>query len=218
MANTDWNSYYSNPYKLSSFSRKITSDKLIRLMTKFNPGIRSGIKIAELGGANSCFYEAINKNLNPEKYLIVDNNQLGLDKTTQRLNNATNIELEFADIVNTQEKSEKFDIVFSVGLIEHFTPALTMKCIASHFLYLKNGGICIITFPTPTWLYKITRKFAELLGLWIFYDERPLKMSEVLNELYKHSEIKHTSITWSIFLTQGVIVATKKYEFPNSTD
>ena len=179
-------------------------------MTQFTTDIRSGIKIAELGGANSCFYEAINNELKPEKYLIVDNNQMGLDKTTERLKNATNIELEFADILKTEEKTEKFDIVFSVGLIEHFTPEQTMKCIASHFCYLKNGGICVITFPTPTWLYKITRKCAELLGLWIFYDERPLKMSEVLNELNKHSEIKHSSITWSIFLTQGVIVATKK--------
>ncbi len=210
MGNTDWDSYYSNPYKLSSFSRKITSDKLIRLMTQFTPVVRSGIKIAELGGANSCFYEAINNDLNPVKYLIVDNNQLGLEKTTNRLKNATNLELEFADILKAEEKTEMFDIVFSVGLIEHFTPALTMKCIASHFCYLKTGGICIITFPTPTWLYKITRTFAELLGLWIFYDERPLKMEEVVNELNKQSEIKHCSITWSIFLTQGVIVAIKK--------
>jgi hypothetical protein len=59
-------------------------------------------------------------------------------------------------------------------------------------------------------LYIITRKFAELLGVWIFYDERPLSMEEVLNEVLKYGNLKHTSITWPIFLTQGVIVASKK--------
>jgi hypothetical protein len=209
MGKTDWNSYYSHPFKTSTITRKITSNKLIRLLNKFVPQIRSEIKIAELGGANSCFYETIDKEFSPSKYLIVDNNRMGLDKTIERLNKAKNIELKYEDILDTEEKSEKFDVVFSVGLIEHFSPDETMKCIAAHFCYLKNKGICIITFPTPTWLYKITRKCSELLGLWIFYDERPLTMHEVLNEVKKYGIIKHESITWPIFLTQGVILAIK---------
>ncbi|MCE5347763.1 MAG: class I SAM-dependent methyltransferase [Bacteroidales bacterium] len=209
MKNTDWDSYYSHPFKTSTYSRKITSNKLIRLLNQFAPKIRTNIKIAELGGANSCFYEIINKEFNPIKYLIVDNNQLGLDKTLKRLNKSNNISLKYEDVLNSGENTDKFDIVFSVGLIEHFSYEDTKKCIAAHFDYLESNGICIITFPTPTWLYKITRKCAELLGIWIFYDERPLSMDEVINEVKKYGLIKYKSITWPIFLTQGVILAIK---------
>lgn len=210
MKRTDWDNYYSHPYKTATYSRKITSNKLIRLIRKYISYKQTDIEIAELGGANSCFYESINKEFSPVKYLIVDNNSVGLNKTLNSLNNPANIELKNEDILNSVEKSEKFDIVISVGLIEHFAPEETKKCIAAHFCYLKNSGICIVAFPTPTWLYNLTRKCAEILGLWIFHDERPLKMKEVLNEMKKHGEIKHTSITWPIFLTQGVIVVTKK--------
>jgi hypothetical protein len=209
MEKTDWDGYYSHPFKFSTYSRKITSDKLIRLLNQFTPKIRTDIKIAELGGANSCFYEMINKKFSPVKYLIIDNNLTGLDKTTKRLNKADNIELKYENVLYSIENTEKFDIVFSVGLIEHFSYKETMKCIAAHFCYLKNKGICIISFPTPTWLYRITRRCAELLGLWIFHDERPLKMDEVVDEIKKYGVIVHKSIIWPIFLTQGIIVLIK---------
>ena len=51
------------------------------------------------------------------------------------------------------------------------------------FNVLKKGGILILGFPTPTFLYKITRKTSELLGLWIFHDERPLSIDEVLADV-----------------------------------
>lgn len=210
MKRTDWDSYYSKPYKTAIFSRKITSNKLIRLLKQYDPESGSEIKIAELGGANSCFYEVINKKLNPKEYLIVDNNKTGLDKTLKQLGKSNNISLKYEDILNPRENIEKFDIVFSAGLIEHFSTEDTQKCIAAHFDYLKSDGICIITFPTPTWLYKLTRKCAELMGIWIFYDERPLTMDEVLNEIKKYAVIKHKSITWPVFLTQGVVLAIKK--------
>ena len=209
MEKTNWDKYYSHPYKTSTFSRKITSNKLIRLLNQFIQRQGNDLKIAELGGANSCFYESINKEFCPSKYLIIDNNLVGINKTIERLNQSQNVEVKFDDVLSTVEQVEKYDIVFSVGLIEHFSPEDTLKCIASHFYYLKDKGICIITFPTPTWLYKITRKCAELLGLWIFYDERPLKFDEVVVGIKKFGAIEHRSITWSIILTQGVIVAIK---------
>lgn len=209
MKKTNWDNYYLHPYKASTFTRKITSNKLIRLFKEFLPQNINDIKIAELGGANSCFYLTINKDLCPSKYLIVDNNQVGLNKTIERLKKAHNIELKCEDILKTTEQIEKFDIVFSVGLIEHFSHEGTIQCIASHFHYLKSKGICLITFPTPTWLYRITRMFAELFGIWIFHDERPLKMDEVIKEVKKFGTISHTSITWKIVLTQGVVVVIK---------
>ena len=71
-----------------------------------------------------------------------------------------------------------YDIVFSVGLIEHFDPAGTARVVAAHFDYLRPGGTAIITFPTPTWLYRVVRGLAEMTNNWIFHDERPLRLPE----------------------------------------
>jgi phospholipid N-methyltransferase len=215
MNRTDWDAYYSGLYKTAAYSRMITSGKLVKLLKRFIPETVSGIKIAELGGANSCFYEVINKSFSPQEYLIVDNNQPGLKKTLERSGNSVNISVKNEDVIDPDFIEGKYDIVFSVGLIEHFSREDTRKCIATHFDYLKSNGICIVTFPTPTWLYKITRKCAELLGIWIFYDERPLTINEVTDQINKYGNICHKSITWSIFLTQGVIVA-RKFRGENS--
>ena len=67
----------------------------------------------------------------------------------------------------------------------------------------------IITFPTPTWLYRIVRKFAEWIGVWVFHDERPLSFDEVRESLILHGEILYECTNWPIILTQGVIVTRK---------
>jgi hypothetical protein len=73
---TDWDDYYENPYETAAFSRKIVTNRLMRLLT---PHCRKGeFTIAELGGANSCFYEIITKELKPVEYHIFDNNDTGL--------------------------------------------------------------------------------------------------------------------------------------------
>lgn len=205
---TDWDSYYNKPYKTASITRLITGYKLAGLIKKYYPEFKKGITIAELGGANSCFFDLINRKIKPKNYLIIDNNELGLNKFRQRIGNIPGVALKNVDVLNMKSQ-EKVNLVFSVGLIEHFSFEDTSKVIAAHFNMIDQGDICIITFPTPTWLYNITRKIAERLGVWIFFDERPIGLNEAHNEISKHGQILHKSITWSIILTQGVIVAKK---------
>lgn len=206
---TDWDKYYSKPYKTASFTRKITEHKIINLMKKHIEDKKTVI-IAELGGANSCFFESINNEIKPVEYHIIDNNQLGLDKFKKRIGQMLNVKLHNLDIINLQFKLEKKpNVVFSVGLIEHFSENNTKKAIEAHFDILNDGGIVLITFPTPTILYKIIRFGAELLKLWIFHDERPLSLEEVVSIIENYGQVLHKSITWSVLLTQGVIVAKK---------
>jgi cyclopropane fatty-acyl-phospholipid synthase-like methyltransferase len=102
------------------------------------------------------------------------------------------------------------DIAFSVGLIEHFSPSDTKRAIQTHFDSVRSGGLVIVTFPTPTLLYRTTRRTIELLGQWKFHDERPLSFTEVLPTMERYGTILHTEINWPIFLTQGIVVARKK--------
>jgi cyclopropane fatty-acyl-phospholipid synthase-like methyltransferase len=163
--------------------------------------------LIELGGANSCFYDAIQDQVRPRSYSILDNNPLGLQKFRERIASCTGRILE-ADVLGYQGSPE-FDAVFSVGLIEHFSPEDTRRSVLTHWHLVRPGGVMILFFPTPTWLYRITRWFSEALGLWIFHDERPLRPSEVSGALPADAELVHQSTIWPIFLTQSILVARK---------
>ncbi|WP_420843387.1 class I SAM-dependent methyltransferase [Leptospira alstonii] len=103
----------------------------------------------------------------------------------------------------------KFDIVFSVGLIEHFNVENTRRAFLNHLQFVNSPGLLIVTFPTPTFLYRITRFFAECLGMWIFHDERPIQGSEIKASVPDGWDIREYRIIWPIVLTQGMIVITK---------
>jgi predicted SAM-dependent methyltransferase len=98
------------------------------------------------------------------------------------------------------------DIVFSVGLIEHFDAPRTRQAVLAHFDVLRPGGVAIITFPTPTLLYRLTRGLSEALGLWQFPDERPLKPAEVLGAVRERGEVLFVKTLWPLVLTQTLIV------------
>ena len=208
---TDWDSYYRNPAPTARFTRKFTESLILKLFSKHYSNSLLPPSIAELGGARSCFFQAIRKVYPQSLYTIVDNNQFGLDAFKVLYPNEKNVHSLNANIENSIKIPALSDISFSVGLIEHFNPEGTSKAIAHHFDITKPDGIVMITFPTPTWLYVFVRSLAEWIGVWAFPDERPLKFDEVRGTLMQHGEILHESINWPIILTQGVIV-TRKYK------
>jgi hypothetical protein len=65
----------------------------------------------------------------------------------------------------------------------------------------------LITFPTPTLLYRLTRGFLEAIGQWKFPDERPLGYEEVLAAVGERGEVVFRKTLWPLMLTQGLIVA-----------
>jgi hypothetical protein len=92
-------------------------------------------------------------------------------------------------------------------LIEHFPEDQIDKAVKAHFDLLADNGIVIITFPTPTFLYELTRFFSDLLGIWIFHDEVPIRMGEGRRRVEKFGHVLYSKINWPIFLTQGIIAA-----------
>ena len=74
MKKTDWNNYYDKPFKVTSITRKITEYFLLKAIQKYSsPALN--MRIVELGGANSCFFESIKKKIGFELYCIIDNNR-----------------------------------------------------------------------------------------------------------------------------------------------
>jgi len=197
---TDWDSYYARPYKTASLTRKYTAAVLVDLMRKNNGAQAS---ILEFGGANSCFIDQILEQVRPARYDVIDNNQLGLDLLKSRYTYDDRVSVRKGDVLSMVSESERlYDIVYSVGLIEHFDPSGTARAVATHFRYLRPGGTAIITFPTPTWLYRGVRRLSEITNNWIFFDERPLRLPEFERAVGNLGEIKSSRILWPLILTQ----------------
>lgn len=201
---TNWDEYYQKPYKAASITRRYTSNKLIEHLTQCYSEIKAPLNIAEIGGANSCFFDAIAQSIRLNRYAIFDNNQEGLNRTIQRIKDPC-LEIHNQNALFLNPNND-FDIVFSVGLVEHFNKLDTATVIKNHFKLVRPGGCVIISFPTPTWLYKIARVVAELSNKWIFFDERPLPIEEVVATVSKYGEISSKSILWPIVFTQCMLV------------
>lgn len=206
---TDWDRYYTKPFAATKVTRKITEGVLVRLIRRFTQGAGRGVELVELGGANSCFFDRIIHEFAPRAYHVVDFNQLGLGKMRARLGERPEVHYYRQDVLDLT-LDRQADLVFSIGLIEHFDPDATARAVAAHFRLLKPGGACVISFPTPTWLYRVTRALAEATGKWEFPDERPLRLPEVAAAIVPHGSLLHHEIVWRILLTQMFIVARKK--------
>ncbi len=162
----------------------------------------------EIGGANSCFLDDILKRVNPQKVHIIDLNEFGIQLLRERLGTGGRVSLHHQNCL-TAELPELSDAVFSVGLVEHFNPANTREATLAHFRLVRPGGIVIISFPTPTWLYRLARSTCEALGLWKFPDERPLAPAEVLTTIEERGTVLFEKTLWPLILTQHMIVARK---------
>lgn len=206
---TDWTRYYGTPSKVASFTRKISSNKIHQILNRFSgQDLKS---VCELGGANSCFVDSFLKHKELEKYHVIDNNDFGLGLLDEKYSNSKIVTHQNDDVLSMSDQSDKFDLVYSIGLVEHFNTRNTKKSIASHFALCVPGGLVLIAFPTPTFLYRIIRSIAEFTGHWNFPDERPLGFNEVLRAFNDcGAEVIFTSINWKIGLTQGYVLARKK--------
>lgn len=203
---TDWTTYYERVPPTAKMTRKYTTSVLVRALKSFCKV--DAPALVEIGGANSCFLDEILRAVRPGKVDIVDMNDYGLDLLRKRLGPDQPIFLHQQDC-RTVSLPDPADVVFSVGLIEHFDRADTRKATLTHFRLLRPGGLAIISFPTPTWLYRVARSICEALGLWKFPDERPLTRAEVLATVQEQGTVVFEKTLWPLVFTQHMIVARK---------
>lgn len=207
MKKTDWSLYYSKPSKVAGLTRRVTERILIKQLKKYYDS-RQTFKVQEMGGANSCFLDGITSEYKKIHYFIIDNCKTGLSLSKKRFGTMKRVTIKELDILKSN-KFNKSEVVFSTGLIEHFNKTDTAIMIKKHFQAAKPSGLIIITYPTPTLMYNITRKFLEFIGLWKFHDERPLTRHEVEDTAKHYGVVKYHEVNKSIPLTQGVIVCVK---------
>ena len=221
---TDWEKYYQNRQKnhkthlpaISHFTRKISQAMILKLLEPYSH-IRS---ICEFGGGGSCFYEGFRAKYQNATYIVLDSSIQGVESFNNSYGANPLSKAIVCDILHTDfsaQQSSKdspqilsnFDLVFSVGLIEHFNQKQTRQICLQHFNALKSGGILLITYPTPTLLYRIIRGVLERLGKWEFYDERPLYFEEVDSVCKDFGKLCARKLNAYIGLTQEILVYQK---------
>lgn len=202
---TDWDTYYAARTSSSSPTRKITRRLLLAMFDRHVGG--EPATIMEFGGGDSCFYAGIRRRYTTSLYRIADRSKVSIDKFVDKFG-VENTEAIEVDLLAASGLPTS-DLVFSVGLIEHFDVPQTAAMIAAHFDAATDAGLVLITYPTPTLPYRVIRGTAELLGIWKFPDERPLRYSEVGTEMAKHGTILLRKMNWFIGLTQEIVVARK---------
>jgi len=206
---TDWDTYYQSVPATAQLTRKYTTSVLLAAFARATAADPSGLAITEIGGANSCFLDAVLANIRPRSYDVVDTNAFGLSLLAKRVGDSSTVRLHEQSVLN-MSLPPTADVVYSVGLVEHFDEKRTREAVLAHFDVVRPGGLVVITFPTPTLLYRATRGLIEAVGMWKFHDERPLLPAEVLATVRERGEVLQEKILWPLMLTQYLVVARKK--------
>ena len=207
VAGTDWDAYYQQVPGYTQFFRSISFRRVVRTIALAVDGNNTP-SVCESGGANSRLIPRLIDKFGVKDYQVIDTNSYGL-QLTPRQRGCCAITTELSDVTGITESREAFDLVFSVGLIEHFDRQGTARAIRAHFELCRKGGHVLITFPTPTLLYRSLRWVAENRGIWKFPDERPLQFEEVEDSGRLFGEAIHKSVNWWIGLTQGYVLFKK---------
>lgn len=205
---TNWEEYYQRPFPASRWSRGIMSRMLRDLIAAHAPA-RQPLTVLELGGGNSCFLEGLMQQFTMAPYVILDNSPEGMRLAGERFTPVYGERVAYIqDDVFAADPGRQFDVVFSVGLIEHFDDHAMQKLIGLHRRWAAPGGLVLIAVPTPTIFYRIFRTGAEILGLWKFPDEHPVPRARLAALMRDEGlEIIFERTLWSQILTQAIIAA-----------
>jgi putative flippase GtrA/2-polyprenyl-3-methyl-5-hydroxy-6-metoxy-1,4-benzoquinol methylase len=210
---TDWERYYRHPYATAKWSRGIMARALARAIERHRP-VADRASLLEIGGGNSCFLEGLMDRFRFGEYWILDNSAEGMRRARERFapRYGDRVRYREADVFEPAGDLEgRFDIVLSVGLIEHFTDDEMARLVRLHAGFAKPDGLVIIAVPTPTLFYRIVRTGAELLGIWQFPDERPIRRGRLVT-LMSNAGLAITSqqTFWSQLLTQALVTGARE--------
>ncbi len=126
----------------------------------------------EVGCGTSSFLLEVSKKVKKATGIDYSDEALKESKKQRKQKNIKNVFFVKDDIQNIKLKPERFDIVWSQGLIEHFRSPI--KIIANHLKICKKDGLTFILVPARysyLWLwYQLTRTYF-LKWAWPWTDQ-----------------------------------------------
>ncbi len=152
--------YWDDHWK--TFKPKIITEKNIQnifpsLFKKYLP-VNHKFRCLEVGCVPGDLLIALNKIFGYRPVGVDYNNKIDLIRKNMRKNGITDYKVYKADIFKFEPK-EKYDVVCSFGLIEHFSDP--KPCIGKMASLVRKGGYYIVHVPNFRWLQYIIHYFSD---------------------------------------------------------
>jgi 2-polyprenyl-3-methyl-5-hydroxy-6-metoxy-1,4-benzoquinol methylase len=152
-----WDALYAvQPVPKLSSNFSVGSRNLRRL---FKQHIKGGMHVLEIGCAPGKQLAYIGKNLGAT-ISGVDYSQSGIALSHKLFDTlGLKADLRCEDIFQTTFPSDSFDLVYSLGVIEHFEDP--MPIVRKHMHLLKPNGVCLVIVPNFGGLYGRLQNFFD---------------------------------------------------------
>ncbi len=141
-----WDAYWSEfnlPVEVQKSNTNLLVNEELNIFEKYFP--KKPLSILEIGGAPGQYLAYMHKQFG-YKISCLDYSEVGCKKTIENfklLNIPVNVYQQ--DIFSNLTNLPKFDIVYSMGLIEHFEDV--SKVIEKHLDLLQPGGLLMLGLP-----------------------------------------------------------------------
>ncbi len=159
-----WDAYWNRihlPQEIKNTEYELYLNEILNVFDKYLPQER-GLSILEIGGAPGQYLAYMHREFGYDVFCL-DYSDVGCRKTLKNFKIlGIPIEVYCNDLFDENLHLPQFDIVYSLGFIEHFTDLTPV--IEAHLKFLKPGGILLIGAPNFQGIYKIfLRKLAPKL-------------------------------------------------------
>jgi len=200
---TDWNRHWE---LYGGLGWKFWFRQIRRGYRKLLEGIDlRGGRIAELGSGSGMNTLELTKVFKPAEILLVDSCPAAI-RISKRVLKGFPVRFFQQDILKLRLKN-RFDLVHSEGLIEHFFGKDRERAFRKHVQLCRKGGYVLVFVPIKSLRYRIFKLVYQKLGKWI-WDEEPLTPEE-LRGLFRRNGLKILREYQSRFLCEYGILGRK---------
>lgn len=178
---TFWENYWEGKPGKSKNKTSLLIKEILGFFDKKLPSV-PGLTILEVGGAYGHYLLYLTRRFGYKAFSL-DYSQVGNMQTQETFANAgVPVEVYERDLFADNSDLPKFDIVYSLGFIEHFDEPLVV--VERHLELLKPGGILLIGVPNYGGIYQnVLKRLAPSiaqthnmrtmdLGNWHLFEER----------------------------------------------
>ena len=152
-----WEDYWEEKEARKSNKRKsLLFMEILKTFDKHLPNTK-GLTILEIGGGQGEYLLYLSRHFGYKAFSL-DYSRIGNEQTRDLFSNAgLEVELYERDLFSDNSDLPRFDIVFSLGLIEHFdNPTLV---VGKHLDLVKPGGILLLGVPNYGGIYRPVLKW-----------------------------------------------------------
>lgn len=149
---TFWEDYWEGkPGQKSGKKTSLLIREILKTFDRLLPSTK-GLTILEVGGAYGEYLLYLTRRFEYKAYSL-DYSRIGNEQTLETFSKAgLPVEVFERDLFSDNSDLPKFDIVYSLGFIEHFDDP--EKVVAKHLDLLKPGGILLLGVPNYAGIYQ----------------------------------------------------------------